>query len=106
MPKRARDGASDTISSLPCQLAQARGKFFVDATEPSVRKNGDHVSTAQFRRDGLHDGVGIGEKARPAAVVLDLRGQSRKLKAFVFRDSFGTKHAGNDHFISLRKTVS
>ena len=43
-------------------LAQARGKFLVDAVEAAIGEDGHDVAGCELRRDGVDDGVGIGMK--------------------------------------------
>jgi hypothetical protein len=75
-------------SSLPCQFLQACGQLFINSAEAAVGKNRHDITTAHLRSGGLHNCVSVGEKPRPAAVALDLGGESRQLEALIFRDRF------------------
>ena len=90
---------------FPRQFAQARRKFLVDAAEAAVGEDGDDISAAQFRSDGLDDGVGIGQKARAAAILLDLSGKSRQFEALIFGDGLGAEDSGDDYFIGMRQAA-
>ena len=105
--RTARSGTSrEGRNSLGLrQLAQARWQFFINPTEAAVGKNCDYVSAAHFGGDGLDDGVGIGQKACPAAVLLDLCGEGGQLQAFVFGDGFGAEDSGDNHFVGLRQAA-
>src|SRR5258707_9917715 len=72
------------ISFALAQFAQTRRQFFINPAEATVGKNRDDVAAAHLGSDGLYDGVGIGEKACAAAIVLDFSGQGWQFEAFIF----------------------
>src|SRR5690348_3085920 len=75
-------------SLLLRQLLQARGELLVDAAEASIGEDRDYITAAKFGGDGLHDRIGISQKARGTAVVLDLRCQRRQFEALIFGNGF------------------
>src|SRR5260370_17780414 len=87
--------------SCPSQWPESCRELFTNSGDAAIGKNGHDIAATHFWRDGLHDCIGIREKACPAAVSLDLSGERVQLQALVFWDRFRAKHAGNVIFVGL-----
>src|ERR1700688_3874943 len=83
-PIAGHDSVRERNSSLLCQFPQACRQFFINSSEPTIRKNRHHIAAAHLRGGHLHNFVRVGEKPRPSAIPFNLGGERGTLQALVF----------------------
>ena len=94
---------SDQIMREPCgyvrcgeALAEARGKFFVDAVEAAIGEDGDDVAGGELRCNSGNDGVSIGKKLSGRACVVEGADDFLGMQALLLGNSLLLVDSGED----------
>ena len=84
-------------------LAEARGKFVVDAVEAAIGKDGDDIAGRELRRDGGDDGVGVGEQLGRRACRVEGADDFFRVQPLVLGNALLLEDAGEDDVIGERE---
>ncbi len=85
------------------KLAQARGKFLIDAVEAAVGEDGDDVAGRELRRDGGDDGIGIGEKLSGRALSVESANDVFRMETLGLGNALLLIDAGEDDAVGEAK---
>ena len=73
-----------------------RGQFLIDAVEPAIRQDCDHIAGPQLGNDRVHDRVGIGVQLRGRAGVVEAADHIVGMQALGLGNAFLLVDAGED----------